>query len=507
MIIYYNMVQKSFITEAYTNLCKDKDTYFYNFLRDQGGNTYNPVTGTPQNVGIKTADECRKECDSRDCAIYTLNHTFNPVTGEQNINTNSGTCNLYLESNLDTTSKFLVDCGNKSNYKGIPQNVGNIAPGAANAQPNIANLGIVGIGPSKTGVIGTTKGYGYIDPEFFRKNINKFKDTNYVRDKTQLIIDEFKIIKESVKQFADLIGDLKNLEDSDETFKDSARSLSEALRAAIGTAGEEAARTNLIDHYKNRFAQNSMKYSPLLDFIIEKRLIWSETSDTGSVTFAYTAPVYVSDKLQTIKKYIRELEVYLDIDASKLFSKLIPKSKYKFRIESTGVRTSANAGGMVTSLGSFRLAEIDPTISDDEFVDPAITTPNPPYTNNYVIIIRFGDGTEDDSSWPLGDDSVEPRTQLFVSKLFSEIYKKEKNLAGEKENVEAKRKKLFQTIFVYGLLFVISIIIFVTFLLKPSFINPKYLIILFILIIALIIFMNYYVEIKNFLNFKDYLYS
>jgi hypothetical protein len=501
------MVQKSFITEAYTNLCKDKDTYFYNFLQAQTGNTYNPVTVTPQNAGIKTADQCRKECDSRNCAIYTLDHTpFSPA-GQQNNNTNSGTCNLYSESNLNTTSKFLVDCGNKSNYKGIPQNVGDLAPGAANAQPNRANLGIKGIGPNKTGVIGTTKGYGYIDPEFFRKNINKFKDTNYVRDKTQLIIDEFKVIKESVKQFADLIGDLKNLETADASFKAQAQAKSAALTAAMGTAGEAAARNDLINYYRNRFAQNNMKYSPLLDFIIEKRLIWGETSDTGSVTFAYTAPVYVSDKLQTIKKYIRELEVYLDIDASKLFSKLIPKSEYKFRIESTGVRTSPNAGGMVTSLGSFRLAEIDPTINDSDFVNPAITTPKPPYTNNYIIIIRFGDGTEDTTSWPLGDDSVEPRTQLFVSKLFSEIYKKEKNLAGEKENVEAKRKKLFQTIFVYGLLFAISIIIFVTFLFKSSIIKPKYLIILFILIIALIIFMNYYVEIKNFLNFKDYLYS
>lgn len=501
------MVQKSFITEAYTNLCKDKDTYFYNFLRAQGGNTYNPVTGTPNILNNKTADECRKECDSRDCAIYTLNHTFNGVVGEQNINTNSGTCNLYSESNLDNTSKFLVDCGNKSNYKGIPQNVGDIAPGAANAQSNTANLGIKGIGPSKTGVIGTTKGYGYIDPEFFRKNINKFKDTNYVRDKTQLIIDEFKAIKESVKQFADLIGDLKNLEDSDTSFKAQAQVKSQELSAAMGTAEEAAARTDLIDHYKAKYTQNSMTYSPLLDFIIEKRLLWGETSDAGSVTFAYTAPVYVSDKLQTIKKYITELEAYLDIDASKLFSKLIPKSEYKFRIESTGHRTSPNAGNMVTSLGSFRLAEIDPTITDADFVDPAITTPKPPYTNNYIIMIRFGDGNEDTTSWPLGDDSVEPRTQLVVSKLFSEIYKKEKNLAGEKENVEAKRKKLFQTIFVYGLLFAISIIIFVTFLFKPSIIKPKYLIILFILIIALIIFMNYYVEIKNFLNFKDYLYS
>ena len=506
MIIYYNMVQKSFITEAYTNLCKNKDTYFYNFLQAAGGGTtYNPVTGTPNSLTNKTADECRKECDSRDCAIYTLNHTFNPATGEQNINTNSGTCNLYSESNLDTTSKFLVDCGNKSNYKGIPENVGDIAPTTANAQPNTANLGIVGIGPSKTGVIGTTKGYGYIDPEFFRKNINKFKDTNYVRDKTQLIIDEFKIIKESVKQFADLIGDLKNLEDSDADFKAQAQAKSATLTAAMGTAGEAAARTALIDHYKAKYTQNDMKYSPLLDFIIEKRLIWSETSDTGSVTFAYTAPVYVSDKLQAIKKYITELEAYLDIDASKFFSKLIPKSEYKFRIESTG--TSSAAGGMVTSLGSFRLAEIDPTINDADFVDPTITPPNPPYTNNYVIVITFGDTDTNSTSWPLGDDSVEPRTQLFVSKLFSEIYKKEKNLAGEKENVEAKRKKFFQTIFVYGLLFAILIIIFVTFLFKPSIIKPKYLIILFILIIALIIFMNYYVEIKNFLNFKDYLYS
>ena len=204
-----------------------------------------------------------------------------------------------------------------------------------------ANLGIVGIGPSKTGAIGTTKGYGYIDPDFFRKNINKFKDTNYVRNKTQLIIDEFKVIKESVKQFADLIGDLKNLEDSDATFKAQAQTLSQSLSAASTGADKDAARTDLINHYKAKFTQNSMKYSPLLDFIIEKRLIWSETSDTGSVTFAYTAPVYVSDRLQNIKKYIRELEVYLDIDASKLFLKLIPKSEYKFRIESTGVRTSA----------------------------------------------------------------------------------------------------------------------------------------------------------------------
>lgn len=493
------MVQKSFITEAYTNLCKDKDTYFYNFLKAEHDNKYTPVAVKPNSSLVKkTADQCRRLCDSQDCAIYTLNHSFNTKTGEQNSNTNKGTCNLYLEKNLDTTSKFLVDCGNKSNYKGIPQNVGNISNGA-NAQPNTANLGIPGIGPSKTGVIGTTKGYGYIDPEFFRKNINKFKDTNYVRDKAQLIIDEFKVIKESVKQFADLIGDLKNLETADASFKAQAQAKSRALTAAMRTAGEAAARNDLINHYRNRFAQNNMKYSPLLDSIIEKRLIWAEDNhDTGSVTFAYTAPVYVSDKLQTIKKYITELEAYLDIDASKLFSKLIPKSKYTFRIESTGAEKSVAAGGMVTSLGTFRLAEIDPTITNDQFLN---TPPNKPYNNNYVIIIRFGDTNKNTTSWPLGDDSVKPQTQFYVSKLFSEIYKKEKNLAGEKEDVETKRKKLFQTIFAYGLFFAISIIIFVTILFKPSIIKPKYLIILFILIIALIIFMNYYVEIKNFLNF------
>ena len=223
------MVQKSFISEAYTNLCKDKDTYFYNFLK-KSGNTYNvqnpSITRDSNMIAANTNNKCRKLCDTSNannknsCVLYTLNHSFNTANSySPNIDPNNGACTIYSKQDLADISYMLVDCGNKSMYRGIPVDTTDSETGSSIT--NKVNFGIPGINSETLEIsTGNTKGYGYLDPKFFRENVNKFKNMNYLHEKIKLIINEFEQLRTQVKNFTENITIIKDAQALHPSLKD-----------------------------------------------------------------------------------------------------------------------------------------------------------------------------------------------------------------------------------------------------------------------------------------------
>lgn len=152
---------KSFIKEAYTNLCQDKDTLFYNLINDSDDNI--------NNIAIPTTESnkynCKKKCKQENCAIFTYN---------ESVPRDSINCRIYKETDLSTNNfkKAEVDC-----QKAYDKD-GNFIP-------------------SSIKIPETSIGVGYIEPSFFRKNQDKFRMSFYYLDLVKQIKNDFEDLKKS----------------------------------------------------------------------------------------------------------------------------------------------------------------------------------------------------------------------------------------------------------------------------------------------------------------------
>jgi len=152
---------KSFIKEAYTNLCQDKDTLFYS-LKDR-----NEVDMTGNHDSTSTErnkDDCKKRCKQNNCAIFIYNERL-----PQN------NCKIYQETYLSNNDfkKAEVDCQKAYDKDGNFIQSSNKMPG-------------------------TEIGVGYIEPSFFRENKDKFRMTSYYLDLVKNIKIKFNTIKTNV---------------------------------------------------------------------------------------------------------------------------------------------------------------------------------------------------------------------------------------------------------------------------------------------------------------------
>ena len=154
---------KSFIKEAYTNLCQDKDTLFYH-LKNSHGHNINHIGSVSAEIN---KDNCKKKCKETNCAIFTYDERLPP---------SSNNCRIYKETDLSTNNfkKAEVDC-----QKAYDKD-GNFIP-------------------SSIKIPETSIGVGYIEPSFFRENKDKFRMTSYYLDLVKQIKNDFEYLKTSTE--------------------------------------------------------------------------------------------------------------------------------------------------------------------------------------------------------------------------------------------------------------------------------------------------------------------
>tara|TARA_Y100000389_G_scaffold204788_1_gene259669 strand:- start:10512 stop:11789 length:1278 start_codon:yes stop_codon:yes gene_type:complete len=419
------MVNESFIKEAYTNLCKNKDTYFYNILKkNQAGPFFSDeLTSYNESITpISSSIECKKKCIEKyknDCAFYTINNTTNK-------------CTMYKNDGKNFQDyKFLIDCGGK-NYKKIPeQDVYN-----ENIKLSSHDSAVFNKNNNKYDNSGL-KGIGYVNPNLYRENPSIFRNVNYAEELTTEIIDLFDQIKEDIKDFANKIGE----------------------------GGE-------LEEYKIEYERIDKDYPDIMygQYIVYK----------------YTADVHTYTLLKEFYKKMKLLADYLIVPDDQLFYSLIPQSKFIFRVSlpSTSRLVTNSDGNFVDIVGNFDIDWENYHLTDDEYLEKS--------DKNYIITVKIGDKKIFENT------EIEAKSQNIIAQKFIDLKKKTNKLNGEEENIEIQSKKQKQTLFVYALIFIIGIITI------TGFFNTKISIILFIISIFIILFINYYMDIKNLINFKDY---
>jgi hypothetical protein len=154
---------KSFIKEAYTNLCQDKDTLFYK-LKNNHGHNINHIGSVSAEIN---KDNCKKKCKEEKCAIFTYN---------ERVPRSSNNCTIYRETDLSSSNfkKAEVDCQKAYDKDGNFMTSSNKIPR-------------------------TEIGVGYIEPSFFRENKDKFRMTSYYLDLVKQIKNDFEYLKNSTE--------------------------------------------------------------------------------------------------------------------------------------------------------------------------------------------------------------------------------------------------------------------------------------------------------------------
>ena len=416
------MANGSFIKEAYTNLCKDKDTYFYNIINKTDTKPQPQIISTSEG-GVNSNMECKKKCIEKykeKCGLYTIK--------------DNNTCTMYQnDGNNFKDYNFLVDCGGKD-YKEIPLQ--------ANNDPiKLSPHNSVVFGEAEEGNIthnnSGSNGVGFIDPKIYRENPSIFRNVNFAEDLAVELIDLFEKIKLAIVNFTQ---DKVN----------------------------QGSRNTELGIYETAF-NRKMEATGLSSDILDG--------------FEYTVDLYTRDLLINFKKKKEILCDYLKINDDELFYHLIPKERFFFRIKSIDGVPLDIAGGEV--IGKFSLDFDNSDLTNKQFLENE--------KNNLIIQVTIG------SENAFKGTELETNDQRVIAKKFIDLKKKSNNLKGEHENIEIQSKKQKQTMFVYALIFIIGIIT------VTGFFDTKISMILFIISIFIILFINYYMDLKNLINFKDYM--
>ena len=441
------MVKESFIKEAYTNICKNKDTHFYNFIKGNTNHSFSDPEEKKMFLNINNPEECKKKCIgkwNKDCGFYILNDTKNDQ-GEI-IQTDCTTFKLNNDDLNYGDYQFLIDCGGK-NYKDIP-----LTDDTNNPVQLSPHDGLIFNTKTKFYNNGGNQGRGFVNPKIYRENPQIFRNVNFAEELVIEIIDLFNEIKESVKDFAQKAND--------------------------NTTEEYNLKIQWLNELGEDFDPNNHNYS-----------------------YRYTADLYVYQKLIAFYKKIDLLSEYLDVEPKELFYSIIPQSSFNFRIKlddpitdadydyhSDGSKTLKNTvldPGTNSIPANFQIDYNNFHLTDQEFTEK----------DNRNLIIQINVGSEK----VFTGTELESDNQFLIAKKFLDLKKKKNNLEGEEENLEKESNKQKQTLIVYALIFAIGIITI------TGFINTKISIILFIISIFIILFINYYMDIKNLINFKDYI--
>lgn len=159
---------KSFIKEAYTNLCKDKDTIFYSIKK----NSTHVVPTIPVD-NISSKNDCKTYCDNQSsCEIFTYNESLS-----------NNKCKIYNTTNLNDDFKAEVDCQKAYKYdNSFDPSAIKIRDGNGDLLTDSDYLGV-----------------GYVKPKFFRENQDKFIMSSYYLDLVKKIKNDFKDLKTSNK--------------------------------------------------------------------------------------------------------------------------------------------------------------------------------------------------------------------------------------------------------------------------------------------------------------------
>lgn len=163
----------SFIKEAYTNLCKDKDTIFYSIKNSNSQDVNSTDTNQP------SKNDCKHLCDNdSSCEIFTYNELI----------LNGNNCKIYKTSDLSNNFSAKVDCQKAYNYD---------ETGSYNGFKNDAIKVTSSSGDRLTA--GSILGVGYVKPTFFRENQDKFRMTRYYLDLVKDIKNTFEELKTSTE--------------------------------------------------------------------------------------------------------------------------------------------------------------------------------------------------------------------------------------------------------------------------------------------------------------------
>lgn len=436
------MVNSSFLKEGYTNLCKNRNTYLYKFLDHD--RTINELSESIFSLIDDPADniyDCKQKAIEQGSNIFTFNK-------------GNGACKL--SESAGDFSYILVDCGNKDYSYNFFENTD------TDFSYNLNGTSINSIpfnGSQPEGIV-------YFEPSYFRENQDKFKMINYSTSKIQDIIHIYDEIDDIVKDNS--ANKMNRILEQIQLIRDQMNKLSKYLD----------------------MDNDTMKYYDLFD--------------TKSYAFEISSNYF--DDLKD------RVDLSFNINGGEFKT---PINLEQIALENMSVTDDISGtinhdyNGMYdpSFVGSW---QPDPVGGADELRDP-YTLPFGFTIDFKVSKVEGNDKYDIPASYILSftlksvnHDSKGKSKKEITTDFFNEKNRKNK-LDSETNLINNQFKRQSLILFLYSLIVFTGLLMIIINIFKPDIIDIKKLFIIFIVLVVIVLFLHYFIEIKNSLNFKQYI--
>lgn len=433
------MVNSSFLKEGYTNLCKNRNTYFYKFLNHNSDNNnyLSLANGNANNI-----NDCKQEAIDNSSNMFTFDKD------------NSECKYINLTNSHEDFSYILVDCGNKD-Y-------------SYNFFENTDTTFSYNLDGSEYPLNSSTQGIVYFEPSYFRENQEKFKMINYSTSKIEEIIHIYDEIDGIVKDNNN-VNKMNKIIKKLQVIKDKMNKLSKYLD----------------------MDNNTMKYYDLFDtksyaFEISSNYFDKLNNDISSSFYVdddvFETPNNLKQSKLKSMSVTDNISGTIDHDNNGMYD---PSYQGDWTLKDNDQAVQADKEDYFLPLGftiDFKVSKVE---GNDKYDIPA----------SYILSFTLKSVNHDSK----GKSKKEITTDFFNEKNRKNKLDSETNVV----NKQFQRQSLI--LFLYSLIVFTGLLMIIINIFKPDIIDIKKLFIIFIVLIVIVLFLHYFIEIKNNLNFKQYI--
>ena len=435
------MVNSSFLKEGYTNLCKNRNTYLYKFLDHDTTITSNELK---LNSNFSLTEKHTVD-NIYDCKQKAIDEGSNIFT----FNKTTNTCKL--SESTEDFSYILVDCGNKDySYDFFKNTDPNFSYNL-----NGSSINSISFGNSEP------EGIVYFEPSYFRENQEKFKMINYSTSKIQDIIHIY-----------DAIDGIVN--DNDENKMNRILEQIQLIRDEMSKLSKYLDMDNDTMKYYDLFDTKSYAFEISGNYFEKLSENANQEFSLGTdSTLGFTCPQDLTE--QNLKAMTDDISGTINNLTNEMYD---PSGRSVWPNKDSKKYYFLPDGFTI----DFKVSKVE---GNDKYNIP----------DAFILSLTLN---------AVNPESNKKSKKEITTDFFNEKNRKNK-LDSETDVVNKQFQRQSLILFLYSLIVFTGLLMIIINIFKPDIIDIKKLFIIFIVLVVIVLFLHYFIEIKNSLNFKQYI--